>query len=638
MPLPPCYAVFHMNLAFSSIPTEDRGKVIDRCYGPMLDVAASGVPLGIPCSGWTLQEIERVRPQWMRRFSQLLKQGACELIGSGYVQLIGPLVPARVNDWNLDLGMACYEQLLGVRPKWALINEMAYSPSLLPLYKKHGFQGVVMERNNFETQTGASVSADTRLASADGVTMPVLWADSILFQKFQRLIHGDIHEAEYHEHLEKCLLRGEPLPIYCSDAEIFDFRPGRYHYEKQAHEGEWSRIEALFHQLKGRFPWKLPRDIPAANSKGPAVKTPDTRDPLPVKKQPKYNIARWSVTGRDDLKLNTLCHRLAQNPEDGPAFRKQLCELWSSDLRTHIGEPRFLEAIEALNGLLEKRKLDGGFARGLDPGSPISAKALKEKGIELEQDAIYLKLRTADLSLSLNIRRGLAIKELGFARNGFRPLAGTLPHGYFHAIRMGADFYSGGLIVELPGQLKRITDLERMEPQYFWNNGQLAIQGDLETSLGTFRKTLFYSLGEQKLGLRYDFPGWERPFGTVRVANLTLAPEAFSKKNLFVRCHNGGEDLLSFKVKPCNHGAAVSSLISCGAGFGATEGYLELADLENGLILEWDPAACAAFPMLIHQPDPPSHFTRLIFSLAEMDDTRKPGGAMPPFQFTLRPK
>ena len=628
-----------MNLAFSSIGREDREKVIDLCYEPLLDVAESGIPLGIECSGWTLDEIERWRPAWIRRFADLLKRGACQLIGSGYVQLISPLVPWRTNEWNLKLGMDCYKRLLGVGPELILVNEMAYTPSMLPLYQRFGALGIVMERNNFETQTGTPVTAETQLEGPQGTRLPVLWADSILFQKFQRYIHRDIHEAEYHEHLEQSKLRNEPLPLYCSDAEIFDYRPGRYHYEHTGEGDEWQRIQQLFHGLKKEFNFLLPgAALVLDKGKAPTVKTPDTRDPLPVKKQPKYNIARWAVTGRDDLKLNTLCFRLAGNLNEDPLLWQGLCESWSSDLRTHIGDARFHEAQEILQKRLEERGLNSDFSPAPPSGSAIWPEGLRDKGFEIQRDAIHLTLKTEHLSLTINTRRGLAIKHLAFASHGFQPVVGTLPHGYFHNIRLGADFYSGGLIIELPGDLKRVTDLERMEPQFFFNNGLLTIRGELKTCLGTFIKTLFFRGDEQKMGIRYDFPHWERPFGTVRVGNITLIPEAFDGERLKTRSHNGGKDLVEFDVKPCNHGAAVSSLISCSAGFGATEGFLELGDEKRGIVLEWDPASCAAFPMLVHQPAAPSHFTRLSFSLAELDDTRKRGGAMPPLQFSLSPR
>ena len=32
--------------------------------------------------------------------------------------------------------------------------------------------------------------------------------------------------------------------------------------------------------------------------------------PVPVKKQRKYNLARWAVTGRDNIAINAACQRI----------------------------------------------------------------------------------------------------------------------------------------------------------------------------------------------------------------------------------------------------------------------------------------------------------------------------------------
>ncbi len=53
-----------------------------------------------------------------------------EFIGSGYAQMIGPLVPAGMVAANLRLGHVAYREMLGVAPRVALVNEQAYSGGL----------------------------------------------------------------------------------------------------------------------------------------------------------------------------------------------------------------------------------------------------------------------------------------------------------------------------------------------------------------------------------------------------------------------------------------------------------------------------------------------------------------------------
>ena len=93
------YLVFHLNLGFSSIEEESWEDVIKSCYHPLLDlIEKTGVPIGIECSGWTLRQIKKIDPDWIDRFCRLLDSKDCELIGSGYCQIIGPLVPQKVNE------------------------------------------------------------------------------------------------------------------------------------------------------------------------------------------------------------------------------------------------------------------------------------------------------------------------------------------------------------------------------------------------------------------------------------------------------------------------------------------------------------------------------------------------------------
>src|ERR1700761_2316338 len=90
------FAFFHLNLAFSSIAEERRGDVIASCYHPLLDLCERRGPLGVEISGYTLEEIAARDPAWIARARGLIAAGKMELVGSGYSQLIGPLLPARV--------------------------------------------------------------------------------------------------------------------------------------------------------------------------------------------------------------------------------------------------------------------------------------------------------------------------------------------------------------------------------------------------------------------------------------------------------------------------------------------------------------------------------------------------------------
>ena len=68
--------------------------------------------------------------------------------------------------------------------------------------------------------------------SQKNFSLPIFWTETILFQKLQRHIHDEINESEYLNFVNKISNNKSPLAIYSNDAEVFNFRPGRFKEEK----------------------------------------------------------------------------------------------------------------------------------------------------------------------------------------------------------------------------------------------------------------------------------------------------------------------------------------------------------------------------------------------------------------------
>ena len=478
---PKGYLVFHLNLAFSSIEEDAWADVIRTCYHPLLDlIEKTGIPIGIELTGWTLKQIERIDIAWVERFKALINTGNCELIGSGYCQIIGPLVPHTVNEWNQRLGLEVYKQILDCRPKIALVNEMAFSSSMVDLYSQFDYKGFIMDRDNIKlalhSYNSTSEKISTHVKGSGDTTLPVLWSDSILFQKVQHFAHGDISIDNYLDYLKGRIKDGELLfPIYSNDAEVFDYRPGRFSEERPTHhEGEWNRIERLLRSISSQaeVEFILPTQALEINNKEKdqsALRLTNADYPIPVKKQEKYNIARWAVTGRGDLWLNTMCHRiekhLTSSKNNNRNDWQELCELWASDLRTHITDKRWIKAKNKLSALLDQQGIDTTFGKthAVDEQYNSLKSVIGQYGgvtISLDKEGILLSISTKKIKLKLNLRRGLAIQSLAFASHDMEPCIGTLPHGYFSSISLGADYYSGGVVVEL--QIGRASCRERV--------------------------------------------------------------------------------------------------------------------------------------------------------------------------------
>lgn len=618
------FALFHLNLAFSSVEEEERDDVIARCYWPLLKLAEAHGPIGLEATGFTLEEIARRDPEWIGRARALVSVGLIELIGSGYAQVIGPLVPARVTEANLRIGNRLYESLLDVRPSLALVNEQAYSAGLVGLYLDAGYRAILMDWDN-PAAHHPEWSEETRhlaqhVLGSDGRSIRLLWTSTVAFQKLQRLAHGDIALEDYLGYLRS--RRGKSsrtLCIYASDAEIFDFRPGRYKTEEQCSGGEWLRLGEAFAAL-AREPgmrWIAPSAALTAISHARAeriLKLESAACPVPVKKQRKYNLSRWAVTGRDDLGINAACERIYRGMMAGEADEttwKELCYLWASDFRTHITEKRWA-AFCARLAAVEARWSCGAPALAFAPDTP----AIESRHIEIE---------TPVLSARLDRRRGLAIQCLRFAGHA-RAAVGGLPHGHFDDIALQADWYTGDCVFEAPGEHK-ITDLEWCEARIAAeSDGSIVAHARIETPRGPIEKTLRFHGDKPRVDfdLVFDWQDWGR--GSLRLGHITLLPDAFDWEKLSLVTHNGGHEAEAYPLsgETVEHGAPVSFLVSSSFGLGMTEGWAELSDAKIRIRVEVDRATAPLLGLLTHRPVSGSLFCQLMLSALELDETRKP--------------
>ena len=629
------YTSFHLNLAYSSIEEEQRTEVVRRCYWPLLRLARQhGLPFGIEAPAYTLEAAAAADPAWLDELRVLTSDGPCEFIGAGYTQIIAPLVPAQVNAANRRIGQRRYQELLGFKPTVGLVNEQAYAAGLLGGYADAGFEAMVMEWDN-PAMAHPEWESEWRYLpqialGQGGEKMPILWNNSLAFQKMQRYAHGEMDLEEYLEYL-----RGHDAPgrtrafsLYGNDVEVFDFRPGRFRTEAVLEDGvEWERLGDLFEALiaDDRFEFVAPSGVLGLMDEADAgnrLHLESAEQPVPVKKQGKYNLTRWAVTPRDDLAINTACWRIYERLRaDALATEddwRELCYLWSSDFRTHITEKRWAAYRDRL-AAFENRRPAGTVALR-PPGSAGSSGAAD--GVAVEREGRYVVAQSAGARLVLNTDRGLAIESLAFTSTGERPLVGTVPHGYYDDIGLGADFYTGHWVLEPPGVAKT-TDLSRVEPEVHSGADGVEVSAAIETPLGPVRKC--YLLKGERVEIVYEF-GWAAlPVGSFRLGHVTLLPDAFDRGSLFYACHNGGEKIERFALAGAtvDQGRPVSSLVSASGGIGITGGVVLMGDRAIGVRVEIDKTCAALIGLVTYRDVRDTFFCRLALSALELDETSR---------------
>ena len=124
---------------------------------------------------------------------------------------------------------------IGIRPKIFLINEMSFSEDLIKIFLDQGIETVIFEWNNFKKYQVNLPNLMTNqpiiLEDNNSNKINVIWANSMYFQKFQRCVYEQISEKDYLEFIKNESNYTSFIPIYSSDAEIFNFRPGRFKEE-----------------------------------------------------------------------------------------------------------------------------------------------------------------------------------------------------------------------------------------------------------------------------------------------------------------------------------------------------------------------------------------------------------------------
>jgi hypothetical protein len=636
------FSFFHLNLAYSAIEIEQHHLVIEKCYWPLLRLARKRrLPFGIELSGFTLERIQEIDPSWVAELRSLLSAGLCELIGCGYAQVIGPLVPDMVTLRNLQIGNQVYEDYLGVRPSVALLNEQVYSAGMVKHYLDAGYKAIIMEWDN-PSRGRAEWNPEWRYLpqiakGADG-QIPVIWNQSIAFQKFQRYVHGELSLNDFLTYLK--MHKGSVsrvFSLYGNDVEVFDFRPGRYMTESPLHaDGEWRRIDALYGAVQSDQDFSFIKPSKALMmidqiDAGNILQLERASIPIPVKKQDKYNPVRWAVTGRNDLYINTVCWKisdaLSASPEATADDWKELCYLWSSDFRTHITESRWRNYLARLNHFSSTWIHNADYEAKVKNNSfnKFDDLVVHSNGLKIIKDGHFLIVEGDRIRVALNCLRGMALDSFTDRKHCEVSLCGTIQHGYFDDIGWGADYYSGHLVFESPGRHK-ITDLLEVDPVISHFEGGVTVFAIINTPLGKIEKSwhIYDKRGEIRLAYKISWP--EKTLGSLRLGYMTLLPDKWDQDTLMFVTHNGGStaETFYFSEAEVNHGKAVSFLVSSNQLVGVTKGVLRLSDSQHAISMSIDKSKSALIALVSNHKVGSNYFTRAVFSAREVDDTSKP--------------
>jgi len=718
------YSVFHANLKFSSIPEDHYRTIVDRCFWPVINLLDEfpEVQLGFEFPGETLEILQKLEPELVEAVGERWRSGRCEVLGSGYAQVIFPLAPAAVNARNLELGDEAYELLLGRRPTVAYVNEQTYSQGLLGLYAERGYRAFVADWDNTVTYNRypSSYRYFPQTAVGGDSKLPVLWNSSIAFQKFQRYLGGVLDLEGYVEYLGDQWSADEDraFVLYGNDWEIIDYQPGvPPSLRASTARPDLDRLRRLLQRLgtDGRFSVVAPSRVLDRFPPRHEVRLESAEYPIPCKKQDKYNVTRWAVCGREATLMNTQCQQLAQASSvrtallgDGhavpdavtSALDRRLVSLWGSDYRTFTTQEKYVEfrngvgaALAEVGHAIDQTLAafpDNGELRFYNPnrvdweGVPHEFKAEFRKGevnlpvhlsmagrqvpTQLEDVALWPDgsvkrarvivcpmvpardwagarfvsgptssspaeaagnaVSTDSVRAVFNPARGATLAELTFPSVGGRPLAATLPHGYFESVGLSPDWYTGGVII-FDQHNHKYTDLVPTElfiPRPEDLEGYpvcIPVRCRIDLPVGTLWKTINVYRDAPRLDITYHFRFHDLQPHSVRLGIVTVNPRAFKRESIQYITVNGGRDPERFDLagRRVTQDEPVSLNVSSRQCLGATEGWVAISDGTSGLAVMSNKAECYSVPLIHYEEVENSYFLRIYTSIAESDET-----------------
>jgi hypothetical protein len=634
------YIFFHLNLFFSSLPENKRKEVIKKCYWPLLNLIDKyDYNIGIEITGWTLNEIQKLDQKWIIFFKKLLKQKKTYLIGSSYTQAIFPLIPDKVNYFNIKYGKQIYKKILNQVPRIAYVNEQCFSKSVVDLYKSQKYKTLIIDWDCIKNNKNINQKYKFYPQKLKGnkSIIDVIWNSSVNFQNFQKAIHSKLNQPEYFELFKKVNKFQEGIiNIYGSDVEIFDFRLKRFENETNIlnkNQNEWKTIHEVLNQFKKKYILLNLNQLSQISFKSKFQKKlidiTSLQNNLPTKKQKKYNPLRWYVGGQDNYAINTLCWRIYLNNNRSINILKKLCYYWSSDFRTHIKKNRwkkFFSQIQKEEKKLIKKK---DFVNEILHNKFNKINLIRNNYLlESSKNSIYYS--DAKYFFEFDKERGISLTSFGIIKDKLRCSYLTkYNQGYFCNDKLNADFYNGHNIAA--NSNIKFSDLdERGDVKITKKNNFIIFSNKFfRKDIIHFEKKWYFDTKAKVMYLHNKIKTSDTNFLIIRSNYFNLNHKMFNFNKLKVSTKNGGQKEEFFSLKGNEnffHDEALSTKNTAQNCFGNTGGNIIFSDNKNKIDFKFFNQVGISAPMLCFQKDKNnSYFLRLLTSFLENNDIKSSG-------------
>lgn len=408
--------------------------------------------------------------------------------------------------------------------------------------------------------------------------------------------------------------------MYSNDVEVFNFRPGRFLTEGNIKSDEWKLIDNIYKSFGKKNKFIFISEF--LKKKKKIVKIFNSQNPIITKKQPKYNIIRWALSGRDNVFINTLCYKIYNhfkiNKISNKNYWKKLCYFWSSDFRTHITEKRWNIYNKEIKLFVKKLK-NKKKTRKI-----TFFNFKKNNNYKITQTENLVNVINDNLLVKFNKQKGLTIESYSDFRVSSLPLIGKIEKGYFNQIENDVDYFSGFFQMFDRQENKKITDLSPLKDNLnIIKNDYLILKTQNKFNKFLQKKIFIFDFEKNRFGIKNYFS--YLPIGSLRLNYFTLNPENYDFSKLYFETHNGGKQLEKFYINKneINYGEAVSPICSATSGLGMTEGEIIIGDKSKKIKIYNKNYQASLIGMIYFKKIFKKNLFRFYFSGMEYDDTSK---------------
>ena len=386
---------------------------------------------------------------------------------------------------------------------------------------------------------------------------------------------------------------------------------------------EWNRIYEILNLCKDKLKLNFILINKIKNyTKHKPLEITDSTSPIIVKKQPKYNVSRWAITGRSDQIINTYCFKFLKDKKNlikkfgNKNFYECLLNLWASDFRTHITEKRWKNYLKNLNKINRNIIHKENHYIKKNEWNNIN----KNKIIKFNNEKNLLKINTNKIKIILNVRRGLAVQALSFKSHNFKKIIGTLNREKIKSIYEGPDYYTGNTTHENFSNYKKSTDLNNIIPKYLETNNYIKIFCRQTLPFGNLEKIISIAKNKEELTYQTNYKVNKKNKGSIKINNITFLN--INDKKIYYHCTNGGKKIRKYLLKEYfDHTFQPSKFISMNNGLGCTDSKIKFNIEGKNILFSWDNSENYVMPSLLFKKVNNQKILRLFFSNLELDET-----------------